>query len=219
MLNKEEPTAWAMVEPDGHIGDLRINSYDLETPGDYVPNGTPGKPVALYTGSQFHDKVNMTKTQFSSLSSFMNNNTWYEEGKDLGRYTFSSSFIRFSKMSTEEQEEKYPGLSNLIYDVSIGQVNRNADDSFANIAVLWSYVDDIKDLSDYVNIIPDKAWFVRSKKKDEEGYYGWLSDTIDGQVPDYTFSDKASSEFMHFEYRDDALYWCTPLMEPVIGEF
>lgn len=219
MVLSEEPTAYAMLEHDGHIGDLRVDQFDLETISGYIPETTPGTVVPLYTANQLTDKMNMTQTQYSSLNRFINDNTEQHDDSSYDMHSFSSAYIRYTELSEEEQDTKYPKLFELLHDIRKGQGNRNGDQAFSDIARIWANINNANELKEWVNITPSKAWFVRSKTPDKDGYYAWLDGDIDLLAPDYAISIEPNNEYSMFESEKDASMWSNPLMGPALLEY
>lgn len=74
-----------------------------------------------------------------------------------------------------------------------------------------------------IEIVPNMKWFVRSKKTDICGYYGWLCNISEFETPIYyQYNSEQKTNCMTFDTKEQAEKWTNPLTEavqlPVEGE-
>ncbi|WP_273706680.1 hypothetical protein [Leuconostoc mesenteroides] len=75
---------------------------------------------------------------------------------------------------------------------------------------------DLDNPEETIEIVPNKKWFVRSKKAvGENNYYAWLFDNDYLDVPQCMISDVIPSLAMRFDTKEEAELWTNPLTEAV----
>ena len=68
-----------------------------------------------------------------------------------------------------------------------------------------------------IEIVPTKKWFVRSKEKDDEGYWDWLVKYHDDELsPEYNSDDNIPRQAVEFDKKEGAEIWTNPLTEAVL---
>lgn len=156
--------------------------------------------IPLYTKEQLQPKVQMTQAEFNEFNKLLLSSavTIYEVidtiYKDNGKmneflHLYQRLFNRNDKLELENQLE---------------------------FSKLWANFN-IDNQEEMIEIVPDMKWFVRSKERDDEGDYLFLSG-----------SDLDDLEYFAFDYarpfytKEEAEQWTNPLTEavqlPVEGE-
>lgn len=145
----------------------------------------PNNPRGLYFKEQLHPRVKMTQAEFDEFS-------------DLASY---SKLIGVITHLYDEHVEKYP----LLFKRFCG------DNDTIKLAVLWSLFDP-DNPEETIEIVPEKKWFVRAKKpEDEDEYYLFLSGSNLDDL-DYFGFDYAKA----FDTKEEAELWVNPLCEAVL---
>lgn len=179
-----------MTEPVAYmLSDFVGNDFtSLELPKN------PNNPRGLYFKEQLHQRVKMTQAEF-------------DEFHDL----FEKDFDLYSAIT----EISDTNLRTTLYD-RLFTGTQNDKDRQNEFAVLWANYNPLEP-EETIEIVPDKKWFVRSKERDDEGDYLFLSgsnlDDLDYLVFDYARA---------FDTKEEAELWKNPLTEavqlPVEGE-
>lgn len=179
-----------MTEPVAYmLSDFVGNDFtSLELPKH------PNNPRGLYFKEDLHPRVKMTQAEF-------------DEFHDL----FEKDFDLYSAIT----EISDTNLRTTLYD-RLFTGTQNDKDRQNEFAVLWANYNPLEP-EETIEIVPDMKWFVRSKKRDDEGDYLFLSgsnlDDLDYLVFDYARA---------FDTKEEAEEWKNPLTEvvqlPVEGE-
>lgn len=157
--------------------------------------------IPLYTNEQLHPRVKMTQAEFDEFNSMPVFASVY--GAMLALY--SGNVIRYSMLL-----KRFSGND--------GQIE------FAN---LWfHYRIKHKAQGELIEIVSNMKWFVRSKSRDDEGDYAFLSgiETPDdwGYSKRHDGVNEPGACAYAFDTQDEAELWVTPLTEavqlPVEGE-
>ena len=83
------------------------------------------------------------------------------------------------------------------------------------IAGIWGEYDP-ENPEETIEIIPEKKWFVRSKKAvGENNFYAWLFNNDFLDVPAHMISDEIPPLAMKFDTKEQAEKWTNPLTEAV----
>ena len=148
--------------------------------------------IPLYASEQLHPRVKMTQAEFDEFNSIPESASVY--GAMVALY--SSNIIKHVKL-----------------------INRfSGNDGQINFANLWfDYRINNKSQEETIEIVPDMKWFVRSKEKDNDSDYAFLSGSNLEDLEYFGF-DYARA----FDTKEEAELWTNPLTEavqlPVEGE-
>ncbi|WP_273713169.1 hypothetical protein [Leuconostoc mesenteroides] len=150
--------------------------------------------IPLYIAEQLQPRVKMTQDEF-------------DEFHDL----FEKDFDLYSAIT----EISDTNLRTTLYD-RLFTGTQNDKDRQNEFAVLWANYNPLEP-EETIEIVAINKWFVRSKKRDDEGDYAFLSgsnlDDLDYLVFDYARA---------FDTKEEAELWLNPLTEavqlPVEGE-
>ncbi|WP_260144024.1 hypothetical protein [Leuconostoc citreum] len=179
-----EPVAYLNKYIDNSTNITRhkpIEKYSMLSANNRV-SSTP-----LYTSEQLHPRLKMTQAEF-------------DEFHDL----FEKDFDLYSAI-TEISDTNW---RTALYDRLFTGTQKDKDKQ-NEFAVLWASYNPLEP-EETIEIVPNMKWFVRSKKRDDEGDYAFLSG-----------SDLDDLEYFEFDYarpfdtKEEAELWTNPLTEAV----
>ena len=180
-----EPVAYLNKYLDGSTDITRfkpINEADVVIlSSNVIVSSTP-----LYTADQLHQRVKMTQAELDEFKLLYN--------------LFNGSTVRGIINTVENNESKR--FTNLK-----SRLNKTGKD--LEIIILWSIYNP-DEPEETIEIVPNMKWFVRSKKRDDEGYYLFLSGSNLDDLEYFGF-DYA----MAFDTKEQAELWLNPLTEAV----
>lgn len=139
--------------------------------------------IPLYTAEDLHPRVKMTQAEFDEFKILKSLNPTADLIsilKTVSNFKYKNFQSRFVCGSIENQTE------------------------FATLWLRCRY----ERLEELIEVVPDMKWFVRSKERDDEGDYAFLSgsnlDDLDYLVFDYARA---------FDTKEEAELWTNPLTE------
>lgn len=182
-----EPVAWKI---------LRKNNWKWEIITDNPNNYFCQEAIPLYTKQQIQPKVQMTQAEFDEFEQIFR----VEDYASLAIATIERVDITFNNLKSR------------IFSGSVDNRVKNENE----LNVLWAnYNPDNPE--ETIEIVPNMKWFVRIKKRDDEGDYLFLSGSNLDDLEYFGF-DYA----MAFDTKEEAELWTNPLTEtvqlPVEGE-
>ena len=165
------------------------------------PIGVDDKQITpLYTAEQLHPRVKMTQAEFDEFNYIPEYFSLY------GALNYIENF-----------NARYKNLFKKFI------VDETADEEQADFANLWVNFSR-NNPEETIEIVPDMKWFVRSKDKNDEGYYSFLNNVIQLTL-NWVYSkdkNKPHKEAVSFDNKEQAELWTNPLTEavylPVEGE-
>ena len=173
-------------EPVAYLSKYLDNSTNItryKPENQRVLSSTP-----LYTAEDLHPRVKMTKKQ-------------YEEWQSAIRSIYPVNLYELFNLifNTAEHQGGYEGMRD-IFSFNEGQ---------KKLAQLWADFDP-ENPEETIEIVPNMKWFVRSKERDDEGDYAFLSGSNLDDLEYFGF-DYARP----FDTKEEAELWLNPLTEAV----
>ena len=163
------------------------------------PIGVDDKQITpLYTAEQLHPRVKMTQAEFDEWNELYQYNTLFSSAMAL--------------LDDDKYVEKY---NNLYMKIYTGEDAQNIYNE-AVFAELWAEYDPDHP-EETIEIVHDMKWFVRSKDKNDEGYYSFLNNVIQLTL-NWVYSkdkNKPHKEAVSFDNKEEAEKWTNPITEAV----
>lgn len=180
------------IEPVAWVGENK--ERDLRNFSTSPLNKEQGyyKVTELYTKEQLQPRVKMTKRET-------------DEFKKLHKSRNHLIPIHFLKFLLDNGDS-YPLLHSRYWD---GREEQLA------LLTLWLRFDP-KHPEETIDIVPEKKWFVRSKKLSRSGEYFWLCDRDYLDIPQFMIVDGEQLSAMKFDTKEQAEEWINPLTEAVL---
>jgi len=184
MSEKMEPVAWLtgdLVSLDVHEAELQGREYQTKT-------------IPLYTKQQLQPRVKMAQEEFNEFYKLLS----------VGVSTIYDVFNLISEDRGEEDE--FENLYNRLF----GSYVRKEAANQIEFAQLWISFN-ASHPEETIEIIPEKKWFVRSKKTDEKVTYWYLKMT-----EHFLFHEYIIEIATRFDTKEQADEWTNPLTEAVL---
>ncbi|MBZ5949246.1 hypothetical protein [Leuconostoc gasicomitatum] len=152
----------------------------------------------LYTAEDLHPRVKMTQAEFDEFEMARN------------EYENPSVFLYYLA-SLDSERKKFKKLFSWIYK------NEHGKDLECELLFHKLWVDyELEKRGGAVKIVPDMKWFVRSKERDNDGDYAFLTGIVN--TNDWIYStqhDDVIGMLYPFDTKEEAEKWTNPLTETV----
>jgi len=154
--------------------------------------------IPLYTAEDLHPRVKMTQKQYKE---------WQSVIRSIHPVNLYELFNLIFNAS--EHQGEYAGMRDIF----------SFDEGQKKLAQLWSDFDP-DNPEETIDIIPNMKWFVRSKKRDDEGDFQFISgiETPDdwGYSKNHNGVNDPRACAYAFDTKEEAEKWENPLTEAVL---